>query len=1305
MPFVRDRPDVFNLPVPLPESEPDLPAPTFGATIAAALPIDNTVFSAISRVNGGAPFKPDPAYNPYEHDDLTGYPPSSFIFSRSRDETQQIRDRVDREREHRAVLERAPWYMELPARLMAGILDPIVWIPIGGQALRGGKAAKSALKFAGAAAAGEVLTEIPLQATQAERTAVESALNVSGAGVLGGVIGGVVGKWASRQLPYDAKPYREVAEALEDDLSRVDVLLLPAPPERLLLPAPTPEQLAETIGRGLPEERGVFFPLATGQGAVLDVGGRRRAGLPVEGRETLFRTRAGIGPIREPGDRRTVDELGLFVEKRIGVERRITPSKRVREERRLAPGFLKLPELRERLKDELFRLEIETPELRRSVLEQATGKGVIRSQADFAQAVDILRNTEFVDTAAGRTVLVGRRDGERVILSAETVERRVTPRRREAPERREGERRVEPLRRGVDRRRVTDRRAADLGRAGRVADEERDRTVEFWLSDPFDDVPPSPDVDIVLRDTDVQALPAPTPEAFSDPVPTLRRSYGDHVDETPPGLESAAKLGPEGETLTAATEATAALNKTRGDIVREGLPDITADQASRLTLAKDRWFRVVSRLFPNLRGETSPFRTMVAATERLVEQVLPRLKNLEGKASEFAVESGQKRMRGKFIQVRRIIKEQYEQYRTARGRGNYHEFKAQIAAAMRRGDSHADAIVTNAARAIRPFYAEVFGFAQRMGVPGVRETDPGLVRFAESYLNRSIDRHTVETGVRNAQGETFREMLRRVLVDPDIARDIEFKVQGLSVGRPFEDALIEVAAARQRTLSVPDIELEPWLVNDIEQLAELYFRSVGTDAYLLRAGAGTIEGDGFKRAITQEADGLIQTAATEAERVKLRRRLKRDLDDLDVLIARLRHTHLGPDSPVQRTVNGYRKVSVILRLPNIALASVPDMARTIMTEGFVRAVGSGWLPMLRNFRAAKLAHRHLAAMGTALDQEINHTLQQLTLTGRVGEATFLDRGVDAFSRFTGMRWWNSTQKAIAGAAVQSEILHIAGRTVAGRASQKQIAKLGRLGLNANAARRIMQQFDEFGERVDGSLIPNVNRWTDADAAELYTGAIVKEVDAIIVTPGIGDVPAMFDDSIVRAFFQFRSFGLASVQRTVALGFADGKLGNKIQVLEGAIGLVALGGLVDEIRRRINGDDRDLGVWTRAVRAVDRSGVTGIFSDWTRSVDTMSGGFFTDMVDQETIKRRGGSPGRQFAQNIFGLPYRDVRNAVDAVHGIGTLATGGQITRGQLRAAGSFVPLSNWWALRVALNQVDAGEAIEREFGIPPEPPR
>jgi len=203
----------------------------------------------------------------------------------------------------------------------------------------------------------------------------------------------------------------------------------------------------------------------------------------------------------------------------------------------------------------------------------------------------------------------------------------------------------------------------------------------------------------------------------------------------------------------------------------------------------------------------------------------------------------------------------------------------------------------------------------------------------------------------------------------------------------------------------------------------------------------------------------------------------------------------------------------------------------------------------------------------------------------------------------------------------------------------QVTRLRFAGIDDKMAVRIADQMETYGLFGDHVRIARSHLWEDKAAAEVFRGALGKEINKIIVTPGKGDLPnvigggighilpdkfkksvrdtvsgmpegaakdavekagAIFmSEEMSRTIFQFKSFAIAAQHRVLTPGLQQM---NK-NTLMGLVALVGLGAVVDQIRRRQYGGTH-ASFSKQLISAIERSGVTGYITDVMRLAENL-----------------------------------------------------------------------------------------------------
>ncbi|MEK9909116.1 MAG: hypothetical protein VW498_02010 [Candidatus Thalassarchaeaceae archaeon] len=213
--------------------------------------------------------------------------------------------------------------------------------------------------------------------------------------------------------------------------------------------------------------------------------------------------------------------------------------------------------------------------------------------------------------------------------------------------------------------------------------------------------------------------------------------------------------------------------------------------------------------------------------------------------------------------------------------------------------------------------------------------------------------------------------------------------------------------------------------------------------------------------------------------------------------------------------------------------------------------------------------------------------------------------------------------------------------VAGTVAKKgpNTVRLRKAGISEEMSARIADQVETYGYFGDNVRIARTHLWEDKEAAEFFRAALGKEINEIIVTPGKGDLPNVIggglghlipekaqkaikdtvdqmpegamkegvkkvggifmSEEMSRLIFQFKSFGIAAQHRvmTPALQQMDQN------VLIGAVALVGLGALVDQMRREQTGNNYG-SFEDKLMSAIERSGLMGYMGDVMRAFENI-----------------------------------------------------------------------------------------------------
>jgi hypothetical protein len=722
---------------------------------------------------------------------------------------------------------------------------------------------------------------------------------------------------------------------------------------------------------------------------------------------------------------------------------------------------------------------------------------------------------------------------------------------------------------------------------------------------------------------------------------------------------------------------------------------------------------------PVLRAMTSRFNVWKWSTNNSLQHEFILKGNLKEfpEASPIAVETLLERattsmrntamdVRGLYAESRGIKKDAFARDLRAMVAGkrsgkSYDQWMEGVAKAMRRGDVDvADPTVTKAAKLLR---SEIDNTTKKLKSEGFLPEDvsPAL---AASYLSRRYNVTRIRGGFRNADGESFDDMLVRHFTETNqgktpaqikqLARDTSNKIQGLGDEQLEMNALVghivnggdSKSFLKERVLMITDDELEPWLTTDaltttygfvnqgealvamtkkLKDMSEASGKpitSIADITKMLRDEAATIQ-EGIK------AEGKLTGDALSAELNKVGLELKQAekeiLSQWDMVLGRFGTSNYP-------FLQRLRKLNSMAMLGGIALSSVPDMMMLVFKNGF----GSVWRNSIpktfKQMAAAKITRKQTENLVGVYDKQMNHILRAQTdpdfTTGGLPRGP-VDRAIDSvsdtFTSATGINVWNRNIAQM-GVELHSATLvdDMAELAKTGTLSKIKKARWARNGIGAKEY-RIIQRNLKHSQDVDGATHANFGAW-DEEAQELLARSILG--DQTVLKPGRGDIPNLFQgDDAMRTVFQFKSF-IAAAHNKIFLGGlqrakiqgASGLVGSEAQ---GIMGLVSMGAAVYVLKTTLADRPVDYSLDNLIKEGIFRSGVGGMMAE--------AGAFIPGMG---ASSRFAGLR----AQGMIGGPsLTQAARLVEVMHGIAD----GDISDKDMDKASRFVPFNNLFYLR------------------------
>ncbi len=627
------------------------------------------------------------------------------------------------------------------------------------------------------------------------------------------------------------------------------------------------------------------------------------------------------------------------------------------------------------------------------------------------------------------------------------------------------------------------------------------------------------------------------------------------------------------------------------------------------------------------------------------------------------------------------------------------EFNKRAAIALRNGDIDSDNPAISAfAKAVR----------EQIIVPvSKRAIDARVLpedilslkpRGAESYLTRLYNKKAIQ-----ANQEGFKALvvnhLRRgddgSLTDDEL-RDAADDIMGKILGTSDDvNPVVTIAARRgplkERTFNITDNEIQDFLVNDIGDVLAYFIRSTAPQIELARTfGEGTRLQD-LVKLINDDATALVKANPGRSKAIS--DNAARDVQNLTALHARLTNTvgaHFngyGGLHSAERALVNVRKVAGVQLLGSMTLGSLTDLARPMMSEGYMRTFGLLARGLTDGFKEVKMGREQAQAFGVALERALSrraNAFTQPTDVTNVSRTAFeqnLDLAQDAFYNSTGINFWNEKLKGFGGTLASTRILETVQQVADGSISNVNMKKLRRARIDARMANRIAAQSKHF-HREGGTILASIDKWDDVEAANAFRNAVISDVDNIIVTPGPGDLPLWFDRPVINMAGQLKSHMFGAHQR-VLLGAIDRADQN---VLVGVAGLISLGMALTYAKDIARGKDPNKRkLESYVVEGVDRSGLLGIFIEGDNLLSKFAG-------TQSAASQLAGQPTRRFLR----------ADRLDALSPASSVATklGKDMTKlldgDESSSVVKLTPLNNHIIWLGALTAADQAGIVDRE---------
>jgi hypothetical protein len=246
-----------------------------------------------------------------------------------------------------------------------------------------------------------------------------------------------------------------------------------------------------------------------------------------------------------------------------------------------------------------------------------------------------------------------------------------------------------------------------------------------------------------------------------------------------------------------------------------------------------------------------------------------------------------------------------------------------------------------------------------------------------------------------------------------------------------------------------------------------------------------------------------------------------------------------------------------------------------------------------------------------------------------------------------------------------------------RASRGKLSKSGRMYLaqmgidpESKMAARILKQFEDHGQRINGSYVANSGNWKDLEAKRFFDTAVWSDVKATIFSgPDIASWPMWLGDprGNIRFITKFMGYSFTAVNNFL-IPLAQSLQRGDMHRLSTAAVLVAISSLVEPLRKIGRGEEPDLDPTNMLMGGIANSGILGAYLDVILRANAMANFIPTAKADRFRYTRGLMNSGPEAL-------------LTDLAKIIGMAATG-DINKNDLnRSAKLFLPFTDIYPLR------------------------
>ena len=574
------------------------------------------------------------------------------------------------------------------------------------------------------------------------------------------------------------------------------------------------------------------------------------------------------------------------------------------------------------------------------------------------------------------------------------------------------------------------------------------------------------------------------------------------------------------------------------------------------------------------------------------------------------------------------------------------------------------------------------------------------LRSADSAVDKAVKRI-----IESAQDLTIPELRDRAHATTDHILghpDGRLYGEGSDFGLPTRKGDDLRGSEVKRQLNVSNAEAWPWIEQNAEHAATQWAKTFQPDVLIAEKFGDVAMTEPRQKILKEHADRTDATKNAK-ERLALDKAKDIALDDLAFMRDKMRGTLNVPadrvDTAILRASGVARNVNVITSMGVSGLASLADSGTVMMRHGLMHTFADGFMPYFRSllsggeFNREALRQAKAAAIAIDWDMASRHHELAGVLDGYKPRSTAeraLQWGADKMQLLNMLAPWTDRIKTITMTVAAPDIKRALEARLKGTATAKQLRQLGEGNIPAHMDERIIEQYEKYGGEVGGVMLPSIDKWTDEAAQRHMQGALVREADISVVTPGIGDTPNWMSKPILGMLGQFKSYTAASHTRILIANLQR----RDADVLSGLVGMMGIGMLSYKLNALTGGQPTSDRPQDWIKEAMSRSNMFGWFEESNAFASKMTRGQLDAYRLTGSDHMLSKYAGRSVTDQILGPTI----GKIERLSQVSGAAARMDWTASDTHALRQLLFFQNLVYVRGLLNQVEEGS--NNAFGIP-----